>query len=209
MPVQLRFASRLTSENYVSERGWLEAKLDHCPVHGSCACGFHRHSAYERVWPKGALIPRWYCPEAGMTFSLLPDFLAAGVKGSLAEISAVAGAVESGPSLEAVASALRPEVSLAAAVRWTRRRVIWFREGATVARGVLGELLDVPVLPSRLALALGAGVGSVLGILRVRMTPHLHVFARPVGLCPRCRVRKVAEGRNNKGCGQRPRGPSP
>jgi len=207
MPVQLRFGPWFTSGTYVSERGWLQANLEHCPVHGGGGCGFRRHTAYSRVWPKGALIPRWYCPDAGMTFSLLPDFLAAGIKGPLAEIAEVAAAVEAGPSLEAVAEALRPEVTLPAAIRWTRRRVRWFREAATIARGVVGELLGACPVPSALAEALTVEPGAVLDELRARMAAHLRGLARPTGLCPRWRTRAIAEGRNNRSRGRRARGP--
>jgi len=209
VPVQLRFGSRLTSEDYVSERGWLQANLECCPVHPAGGCGFRHHTAYSRVWPKGALIPRWYCPKAHMTFSLLPDFLAAGVKGSLAEISEVAAAVEAGPSMEAVAAKLRPDVGLVAAVRWVRRRVAWFREAATIARGDLRGLLGVRPVSSELASALELEPSAVLGELRVRMAARLQSLARPTGLCPRWWVRELAAGRINTIRGRRARGPPP
>jgi hypothetical protein len=134
-----------------------------------------------------------------MTFSLLPDFLAAGIKGPLAQIAEVAAAVEAGPSLEAVAEALRPDVTLPAAIRWTRRRVRWFREAATVARGVIGTLLGAHVVPSALAVALAVGPKAVLGEIRFRLSAHLQRLARPTGLCPRWRARCIAEG-----CGSSP-----
>lgn len=207
LPVQLRFGPWFTSETYVSERGWLQANLERCPVHPEGGCGFRRHTAYRRVWPEGALIARWYCPDASITFSLLPDFLAAGIKGPLAEIAEVAAAVEAGPSLEAVAAELRPDVTLPAAIRWTRRRVRWFREAATIARGVVGELLGARPVPSALAEALAVEPGAVLDELRARMAAHLRSLARPTGLCPRWRTRAIAEGRNNRSRGRRARGP--
>lgn len=140
-----------------------------------------------------------------MTFSLLPDFLAAGVKGSLAAIAEVAAAVEAGPSVEAVASALRPDVGLVAAVRWVQRREVWFAEGVTVARGVLGELRGVQPVPSEVAEALGVMAAGVLGLLRIKMAPCLGLVAHPTGLCPRWLVRALIEGRINRIRGQRSR----
>ena len=127
----------------------------------------------------------------------------------MAEIAEVAAAVEAGPSIEAVAGALRPDVGLVAAVRWVRRRVVWFREGATVARGVLGELCGVQPVPSEVTEALGFPVAGVLGWLRVKMTPHLQSLARPTGLCPRWRARSIVEGRFNRSRGRRTRGRPP
>src|ERR1700687_5980458 len=94
MPVQLRFATGLTSEEYVTRQGWLEASLRYGPVQPDGGCGFARHGTYERVHPPGTHIPRWYCPPGHCTFSLLPDHLAARFPGTLSEIEQVVATVE-------------------------------------------------------------------------------------------------------------------
>ena len=74
--MQLRHDCQLTSEEYVKQEAWKSASLQRCPKHPAGGCGFARHTAYARVEPPGMHIARWYCPEAHVTFSLLPDCLA-------------------------------------------------------------------------------------------------------------------------------------
>lgn len=205
LPVQLRLTTCLTDENYVSEKGWLQAKLERCPMHPQGGCSIRKHTPYERKWPVGAKIARWYCPEAGMTFSLLPDFLAAGVSGSLAAIEAVVAEVEAGPSVEAVASRLRPDIQLPGAVRWVYRRLRWFREAVRVGRGALPVLAGSELRLSAVAAALDVPAGEVLVCLRTQLSAQLHRLARPTGLCPRWWLRKIVRGEFNKRCGPPPR----
>ncbi len=203
--MQLRFAARLTSETYVSERGWRLANLDRCPAHPGGGCSFRRHTPYERKWPIGAKIPRWYCPEAHATFSLLPDFLASHLPGPLVEIEAVAAAVEAGPTVEAVASELRPDIELPGAVRWVRRRLRWFREAVSVARGLLEVLAGVELRPSAVGRALSAAAGTALVCLRAQLCHQLGRIAAPTGLSPRWRNLEIAEVDFNNRRGQRAR----
>ena len=93
-PVQLRFACELTGDEYVSQGAWQKASLPRCPLHPKGGCGFARHDTYARVTPPGTQIARWYCPTGHRTFSLLPDCLAARLKGTLAEVEAVVRAAE-------------------------------------------------------------------------------------------------------------------
>lgn len=76
--MQLRYQTGLTSEQYVSDEAWREARLDRCPNHPGGGCSFARHGVYERRTPAGTLIARWYCRESHETFSLLPGGAAAG-----------------------------------------------------------------------------------------------------------------------------------
>jgi len=87
--MQLRFSTRLTSEEYVKQEAWQQAYLEHCPLHPNGECSLARHGTYGRVKPHGARVARWYCPESHRTFSLLPDCLASRLSGSLGEIEAV------------------------------------------------------------------------------------------------------------------------
>ncbi|HEY3357207.1 MAG TPA: hypothetical protein VGQ83_28415 [Polyangia bacterium] len=59
-------------------------------------------------------VARWYCPTAQTTWSLLPDCLASRLSSDLAEVEQVVARVEAGPSVEAAAAALRPDISPAA-----------------------------------------------------------------------------------------------
>jgi hypothetical protein len=114
-------ATGLTSEEYVSQKGWLAASLERCPFHPEGGCGLARHGTYARVWPAGCLIARWRCPPARTTISLLPDFLCSRLRGTLAEVEAVVAAVEAAPTQEAASEALRPDIELPGALRWLRR----------------------------------------------------------------------------------------
>jgi hypothetical protein len=70
-------------------------------------------------------IARYYCPKAQITYSLLPDCLAARFSGELAKIEEVVAQAERSRSIEAAADALRPDgISLPSAVRWVRRRLV-------------------------------------------------------------------------------------
>ena len=88
-PVQLRYPTEHTGEQYVSAEAWSAARLPRCPNHPHGGCSFARHGTYRRKTPAGTLIARWYCPESHTTFSLLPDCLAARLPGTLDEMEAV------------------------------------------------------------------------------------------------------------------------
>ena len=142
-PVQLRYETGQTGEQYVTARGWRDASLERCPNHPHGDCSMARHGTYERLTPPGARIARWYCPESHTTFSLLPDCLAARLPGTLDAVEAVVVAAEGARSLEAAANALRPDgIELPGAMRWVRRRV-------RLVHGVLVRV--VGLLPDRLA----------------------------------------------------------
>lgn len=174
----------LSSEEYVSERGWEKATLDKCPVHAAGGCSFARHTPYERRTPTGALIPRWYCAEAHQTFSLLPDCFCSRLPGQLVEVEAAVRVFEASPSWEAAADQLRPDIELQGTLRWLRRRV-----ASTYAalRSVIGLRPDLffgckPTL---------AGFGAVLKVpyvlvaLREIATTSLDRLPPPLGFGPR------------------------
>ncbi len=123
-PVQLRFETGLTSEQYVSRQAWRNASLPRCPKHPRGGCSFARHGTYRRKTPPETRIARWYCPASHTTFSLLPDCLAARLPGTLNDLEAIVAAAEQAPSLEAAANALRADaIELPGALRWLRRRI--------------------------------------------------------------------------------------
>lgn len=68
------------------------------------------------------MVPRFYCHKGRTTFSLLPEFLATQMTGTLAEVEAVVVAAQEGPTQEAAAMKLRPDIEPPGALRWMRRR---------------------------------------------------------------------------------------
>jgi len=127
-------------------------------------------------------VARWYCPDAHESFSLLPDCLAARLVGSLDEVEQVIVKVEGSASVEAAASALRPDIELPGALRWVRRRVA----------GVRTALLAlVTLLPARLearvelrAVRAELQTERALVALREIGAPHLSRLVRPLGFRP-------------------------
>jgi hypothetical protein len=181
--VQLRFKTSLTGRQYVSQSAWKNATLPRCPLHPQGGCGFVRHGTYPRVSPAGTRIARFYCPTGHRTFSLLPDFLAARLSGTLAEVEAAVAAVEAAPSLEKAADGLRPAIELPGAVRWTRHRVKPIVAALHLLKGLLPEPLAA--LDTTLGAFRGAlGVDPVLPRLREIAAAYLHVLPPPLGFGP-------------------------
>lgn len=182
--MQVRFATGLTSEEYVRQEGWRSARLERCPFHPGGGCGLARHGTYERVSPPGCLVARLWCPTAHASISLLPDFLCSRLTGSLAEVEAVVAAADAAPTQEAASEALRPEIELPGALRWLRRRRHLVHAGLAAAIGLLPGLLAgcEPSVPS-IRSALGAEV--VLVRLRDRAGQYLRHLPPPLGFGPR------------------------
>jgi len=190
--VQLRDPSSLTSEAYVAQRAWQDARLARCPRHPTGGCGFARHGTYLRTMPTGMRITRYYCPTAHETFSLLPDCLASRFPGDLDDLERVVAQVEAARGIEAAADRLRPDIVLPSAVRWVRRRL-------TLIRATL--LAVVTLLPDWFAgdAHLGAvraalDTDHALVTLRARAASLLPVLPRPLGFArhrrpPRARGR--------------------
>jgi hypothetical protein len=149
-------------------------------------------------------VARWYCPEAHQTFSLLPDCLAARLVGSLDEVEQVVVAVEGSASVEAAASALRPDIELPGAVRWVRRRL----------RGVRAALLAlVTLLPGRLGtkvelMAVREVLVTERALLALREigAGHLSFLVRPLGFQGPRRERVQGEERVQHKTGPDPPG---
>jgi hypothetical protein len=176
--VQLRHTTKLTSEEYVTQKAWRQASLDFCPCHRGGGCDFKRHGTYARMEPPGMRIARWYCRDAHMTFSALPDCMAAGVAGSLDEVEQVALLAES-KGIEAAAQDLRTEIDLPGAMRWIRRR----RDAVRV-----GLLVLITAMPGRLGTipriqAVRTVLGSERALVSLREigADHLHALSYPLG----------------------------
>jgi len=202
-PVQLRFATGLTSEEYVSREAWREASLPRCPNHPWGGCSLARHGTYMRMTPAGTRIARWYCPESHTTFSLLPDHLAARWPGTLDELEAVVAIAEQAPSLEAAANVLRLDIELPGALRWIRRRIAWVHTGLVLVIGLLPDLL-AGCLPTVTHLRGHFGHVHVLMALRAAAQRQLPQLPAPVGFYPR-----AARGGDPGWVSQQPKGPDP
>ena len=182
-PVQLRYPSGLTGEEYVSNAAWCAARLPQCPNHRAGGCSFARHGSYLRKTPAGTRIARWYCPESHTTFSLLPDCLAARLPGTLEELEQVVAVAEQ-TSLIKAADQLRPDaIELAGAMRWVRRRVRSVHNTLRHVVGLLPEQLarcraDVTAFRARLATA------AVLPLLRALTAAWLPELPAPLGFRP-------------------------
>jgi hypothetical protein len=193
-PVQLRYQSGLTSDDYVIRQAWRDARLERCPVHGEGGCAFARHGTYARVHPPGTRIPRWYCPQGHRTFSLLPDCLAARLSATLCEVETVVVTAEQAKSVEAAANALRTDaVELPGAVRWTRRRVTVVHAILNILIGLMPERL-LGCQPTVASFRRQLGLMWVLIGLRELAAVHLSCLPPPLGFGPRLR-RPGAAGR--------------
>ena len=124
-------------------------------------------------------VARWYCPDAQMTFSLLPDCMCARMGGSLDEAER-AVALSEKIGVEKAAMSLRVDaVDLPGALRWLRRR----------RRGVHAALLAlITALPGQLGpVAKIEGVRAVLDVPRVLVAlreigaAHLQALPTPLG----------------------------
>jgi len=210
--VQLRVASGLTSEEYVSKRAWQQSSLSRCPLHPKGGCGFRSVGSYQRKQPAGLRIRRWYCPRSHRSFALVPDFAATRVAASLAEIEAAVleaeQGVDAGESLELVARRLRPDIEVAGAVRWLRRRRHWVAVVLAVVVGLAPELLAGREL-SLSALRVALGAESVLERVRELVAPQLASVPAPVGFAPLPRRRLRRSAAVQQSSGPDPPRPSP
>lgn len=184
-PVQLRYQTGLTSDDYVSQQAWRKASLPCCPKHPRGGCAFARHGTYRRRTPAGARVARWYCPQSHATFSLLPDCLAARLPGTLNDLEEAVAVAEEAPSLEAAANALRLDlVDLPGALRWLRRRILYIHRCLLLVIGLLPEQLagcaaTVTGVRERL------GHDAVLMRLRGLAAAQLSQLPPPLGFHPR------------------------
>lgn len=180
--MQILFETRMTSGQYVSERRWRTAMLSSCPLHPRGGCGFRGHGSYERKTPPGLRVARWYCSEGQVTFSLLPDFMAASYRGTLGEVEHAVRIAQQAASVAAAAQQLRPELDdQRSAERWLRRRVSALRSGLSSLVTSVPALFGVTSTLSAVAAKLGAETGRVLEAVRAASTPLLALMATPLG----------------------------
>ncbi len=135
--MQIRYPINLTVEEYIEQKAWEQAELAHCPFHPGGDCGYTKHGTYPRKFPTYCLVGRYYCPEAHQSISLLPDFFASRLPGTLDEVEHAVNIAEASGRQEEAAFTLRPEISLPAGLRWLRRRLKYVEEILTILTGLL------------------------------------------------------------------------
>jgi hypothetical protein len=160
----------------------------------------------QRPGRRRAQIARYYCPQGQTTFSLLPDCLASRLTGSLDEVEQVVVAAEQAPSQERAAAALRPDITLPAALRWMRRRLLPVRATLVAMVTLLPELMGLPPVLTDLRGHLGAS--RALVALREKASVHLSALGPPVGLGPRPHTRIPKRGSRQHKTGTDPPAPS-
>ena len=143
--MQLRYQTKLTSSEYIEQEAWKNSPIMTCPVHfhSRGQCSFRRHGTYQRKYPDGLKIQRWYCQEAHQTFSQLPDFAACRASGELKDIENVAVLFGDerarGATVEQAARTIRPDISPQSAMRWVSRRCTWMLTALTLLAGIAPE----------------------------------------------------------------------
>ncbi len=187
--MQLRFATNLTSEQYVSQEAWRSASLELCPLHGDRGCDIRSHGSYARKAPAGLRIARFYCRTGQTTFSLLPDFAASRLSGTLAEVEEAVQLANAESTLTAAARALRPELNdERSALRWLRRRVQAVQSALVALVTSLPELVGTAPNLDAVRLRLGIADSCLLVRLRAVGDSLLHALRTPVGLLHRRRA---------------------
>jgi hypothetical protein len=130
-------------------------------------------------------IPRFLCPVTRRTISLLPEFMACKLTGTLADLEkAVTVAEEARTQADAI-RVLRPDdvvfsVVLSPAKRWLRRRQRWVAKTLRAAVTLLALDISAPLTLAKVRAHLGVGV--VLLELRRRTARQIQALAAPVGL---------------------------
>ncbi len=192
--MQLRHATALTSDQYVTEQAWRTASLEWCPLHRGGGCGFARHTPYRRVKPPGMRVARFYCPTGHTTFSLLPDCLASRLSSTLAEVEQVVLVAEVAPSMEQAAERLRPEIETQGGVRWVRRRLGPVRVALLAIATLLPQALGVLGVPTLTMVRATLGAQRpALERLRNLAGAQLRSLPPPLGLGPRTAPRRSRE----------------
>ena len=196
--MQIPLRTQSSVEAYIANREWRAVRLLACPLHPSGGCSFARHGSYPRATPHGLRIARWYCPEGHRTFSLLPDFLAAGLPGLLASIEDIVVAVFSAKSMEAAADALRGiDVTLPSAIRWLQRRIRAVQAVLAAVSGVVPRTPIIAVARSSMS-QIGFGQGHVLLGLRRSLSPLLlSSLPVPLGFQPSQRAPRSSRSRQH------------
>ena len=179
--MQVRLRTELTAEQYITGEQWGNAKF--WPSQLRAESGYRRHGTYGRRKPNGLRVTRWYNRKKHLTVSALPDFAAARVSSSLAEIEDIVADVEQASgemSFEHIAGNLRRDISLPGAMRWVRRRMFWVGVALTTLGGLAADTLAGCALSVE-QFRLRLGTECVLVRAREIAARNLARFPAPVG----------------------------
>ena len=180
--LQVRYATDLTDVEYVGRRAWNDATAPECPWCRPGKCAVAPHGFYPRVKQQGAQVRRYLCRREGRTVSLLPDCLAAHLKGSLEELEAAVRAAEGAETRAEAADAGSPE-GPASVLRWLGRREGWVRALPVTVKGLIPERFT-GVEPTLAGFGQQLDSDAVLRQLREVAATHLSVLPAPVGFRP-------------------------
>lgn len=177
--MQIRYPVNVSSVHEYNELKLHEkAQLNQCPFHPEGGCGMRRHGTYTRLIPIACKIPLWYCRAARAVISLLPDFLASRLPGTLKDVEEVVLEAEKHPTLVSAAESIRPDIELPGALRWLRRRLKYVGNILNVAAGILS-----PVGFKDLRRLQGIfNVEFILPHLREKLNQHLYKMPHILGL---------------------------
>ena len=183
--MQIAWKVPVADDRYVADRAWERAELCACPIHPEGGCGLQRLGTYARVSPAGTRVPRWWCPVARKSISLLPDFLAARLSGTLDEAEAVVAAIEQAGSIAGAVDVVHPPdaedaIGWAGALRSMRRRVRAVHSVLLALVTLMPELLS-GVTPTITSVRAALRTDRALVTLRELATRHLHALATPLG----------------------------
>lgn len=148
-----------------------------------------------------------------MTIALLPDFYASRTPGLLDDIEEVVAIAESARSVEDAAERVRPAddsdaVTLAAAVKWIRRRVRAIHRVLATIIGLMPALFE-GCAPTIASFRERLDTRSVLVELRGICARYLGVLAAPLGLIDRRRAEVRTHPRLQQSTGPDPPSPPP
>jgi hypothetical protein len=178
--MQIRYRVNVSASEYNDQKLCEKAELKQCPIHPEGGCGIRRHSTYTRKWPIKLKIPCWYCRKGHTLISLLPDFLASRLSGTLKDVEEVVLEAQKCPTLESAADKIRPDIELPGAVRWLRRRIKYVAKILTLSAGILPQF----GFKSLKQLQKTFKVNVVLPHLREILETHLHKLPHIIGLIP-------------------------
>jgi hypothetical protein len=129
-------------------------------------------------------VARWYCRREHRTVSLLPDFAASRLPGTLAEVEDAVVAFEheraQGATVEQAAHAVRPDIEATSAVRWVGRRRRWVLGALVLLVGLHPEAMQGRALTVDNARR-SLNTPCVLVRMREIAAENLQVAARPLG----------------------------
>ena len=177
--MQMRYPVKVYSVyEYNKQKLCEKAELRQCPIHPEGGCGIRRHGSYTRLIPIECKIPCWYCRTAHTLISLLPDFLASRLPGTLKDVEEVVLEAEKYPTLVSAAESIRPDIELQGALRWLCRRLNYVDKILNVTAGILSPIgfKDLKRLQELFE------VNFILPHLREKLNDHLYKMPHILGL---------------------------